>query len=147
MATYTLPVLMTVLLVACSHAFVQPAQAPHAREGRFSISPARTTAPATSTSEFGASPEVGTAGIFLSSGCIGAVLGWLRAQRCGTKSMAASAGVVVGAVPIVARAISSEMGSSIAVAGGEEALFYTWILLATIITLVLTVVLREAPRI
>eukprot|EP00419_Tripos_fusus_P010430 CAMPEP_0172670132 /NCGR_PEP_ID=MMETSP1074-20121228/10115_1 /TAXON_ID=2916 /ORGANISM="Ceratium fusus, Strain PA161109" /LENGTH=91 /DNA_ID=CAMNT_0013487003 /DNA_START=61 /DNA_END=336 /DNA_ORIENTATION=- len=37
--------------------------------------------------------------------------------------------------------------SSVMVAGGEEALFYIFILLATLITLVLSVVLREAPRV
>merc|ERR1719203_112055 len=37
--------------------------------------------------------------------------------------------------------------SSVVVAGGEEALFYIFILLATLITLVLSVVLREAPRV
>jgi len=147
MAAYTLPVLMAALLLASGHAFVQPAQTPHARDGRATASTAYPAAAGTSTSEFAASPEVGAPGIFLASGCVGAVLGWLRAQRWGTKSLAASAGVALGAVPLVSRAISGEMGSSISVAGGEEALFYTWILLATIITLVLTVVLREAPRI
>mmetsp|Transcript_59205 Transcript_59205/g.117312 ORF Transcript_59205/g.117312 Transcript_59205/m.117312 type:complete len:92 (-) Transcript_59205:129-404(-) len=37
--------------------------------------------------------------------------------------------------------------SSVVLAGGEEALFYIFILLATLITLVLSVVLREAPRV
>eukprot|EP00419_Tripos_fusus_P006109 CAMPEP_0172671488 /NCGR_PEP_ID=MMETSP1074-20121228/10954_1 /TAXON_ID=2916 /ORGANISM="Ceratium fusus, Strain PA161109" /LENGTH=92 /DNA_ID=CAMNT_0013488551 /DNA_START=74 /DNA_END=352 /DNA_ORIENTATION=- len=37
--------------------------------------------------------------------------------------------------------------SSVVIAGGEEALFYIFILLATLITLVLSVVLREAPRV
>jgi len=85
--------------------------------------------------------------ILLASCCVGALMGWLRSQHCGTKTLAASAAAAVAATPLMARAVSSDLGSSVSVAGGEEALFYTWILLATIITLVLTVVLREAPRI
>jgi len=99
------------------------------------------------TSAESSQTEVSATSVLLASGGIGAVIGWLRAQRCGAKTMAASAAAAVAATPLVARAMSSDMGSSISVAGGEEALFYTWILLATIITLVLTVVLREAPRI
>lgn len=85
--------------------------------------------------------------VFLMSCSVGAVLGWLKAQCHSTRTLAASAGAAVAAAPLMARAMTIETGSSITVAGGEEALFYTWILLATIITLVLTVVLREAPRI
>merc|ERR1719203_1068792 len=46
-------------------------------------------------------------------------------------------------------AVPSELfaDSSVVLAGGEEALFYIFILLATLITLILSVVLREAPRV
>eukprot|EP00419_Tripos_fusus_P012455 CAMPEP_0172667286 /NCGR_PEP_ID=MMETSP1074-20121228/8322_1 /TAXON_ID=2916 /ORGANISM="Ceratium fusus, Strain PA161109" /LENGTH=58 /DNA_ID=CAMNT_0013483761 /DNA_START=151 /DNA_END=327 /DNA_ORIENTATION=- len=48
------------------------------------------------------------------------------------------------AVPETAMSLTD---SSVTLAGGEEALFYIFILLATLITLVLSVVLREAPRV
>ena len=38
-------------------------------------------------------------------------------------------------------------GSRVALAGGEEALFYVGIIFMTLITLVLAVVLREPPRV
>lgn len=67
-------------------------------------------------------------------------------------SLVAPAGAMlaVAGMPFSANAMGSDsmpLDSSIAIAGGEEALFYVFILLATLITLALSVVLREAPRV
>jgi len=130
-------------------AYVQPARAPHAAAGHVGIPRTSAATSKASIPEFVEAPEaeVGASSLFLASCGAGALLGWLRSQRFGTNTMAATTAVTLAATPLMARAVSSDIGSSLSVAGGEEALFYTWILLATIITLVLTVVLREAPRI
>uniref|UniRef100_A0A7S4T8R0 Photosystem II reaction center protein T n=1 Tax=Alexandrium monilatum TaxID=311494 RepID=A0A7S4T8R0_9DINO len=83
----------------------------------------------------------------LTAGCaLGAAAAWLGRRR----RHLAAAGAAAGAAPLAAHAAGSEkmlMESSVTVAGGEEALFYVFILFATLTTLVLAVVLREAPRI
>uniref|UniRef100_A0A7S4T9U6 Photosystem II reaction center protein T n=1 Tax=Alexandrium monilatum TaxID=311494 RepID=A0A7S4T9U6_9DINO len=85
----------------------------------------------------------------LAAGCaLGAAAAWLGRRR--QQLAAAGAAAATGAAPLAAHAAGSEkmlMESSVTVAGGEEALFYVFILFATLTTLVLAVVLREAPRI
>mmetsp|Transcript_24667 Transcript_24667/g.48060 ORF Transcript_24667/g.48060 Transcript_24667/m.48060 type:complete len:95 (+) Transcript_24667:71-355(+) len=62
--------------------------------------------------------------------------------------LAASLAPAAGqALPDAAMTSNMITDSSVMLAGGEEALFYIFILLATLITLVLSVVLREAPRV
>mmetsp|Transcript_75847 Transcript_75847/g.236100 ORF Transcript_75847/g.236100 Transcript_75847/m.236100 type:complete len:147 (+) Transcript_75847:70-510(+) len=85
----------------------------------------------------------------LAAGCaLGATAAWLSRRR--RHLAAAGAAAATGAAPLATHAVGAEktlVESSIAVAGGEEALFYVFILFATLTTLVLAVVLREAPRI
>ncbi|CAK0818885.1 unnamed protein product [Prorocentrum cordatum] len=68
------------------------------------------------------------------------------------QSAAAAGGVMAGLsfwqLPaLAAQGQDAIGGSSVAVAGGEEALFYVGIIFITLITLVLAVVLREPPRV
>merc|ERR1719419_634312 len=92
-----------------------------------------------------AEPEAGTsaAGMLAVSCGVGAILGWLGSRR--RQASTAAAAAAAGASPLVAGATGLE--SSVTIAGGEEALFYVFILFAMLITLVLSVVLRETPRI
>mmetsp|Transcript_68501 Transcript_68501/g.211831 ORF Transcript_68501/g.211831 Transcript_68501/m.211831 type:complete len:147 (+) Transcript_68501:70-510(+) len=128
-------------------AFLPPA-APAQRQAR-----ATTVAPAAWVADVPVQAEENVAGASpfgpLAAGCaLGAAAAWLSRRR--KHLAAAGAAAATGAAPLAAHAAGGEkmlVESSIAVAGGEEALFYVFILFATLTTLVLAVVLREAPRI
>mmetsp|Transcript_95919 Transcript_95919/g.271165 ORF Transcript_95919/g.271165 Transcript_95919/m.271165 type:complete len:154 (-) Transcript_95919:37-498(-) len=153
MASASIAVLLVAGLAAQAAAYVQPAQMnsqPVRSAGMSMASPALT--PALQAYEEAAAAEAdasqGAATVLAASCGVGAVLGWLGAKRRQAASAAAMASTAAaGLAPLSARAAGSEMESSITIAGGEEALFYVFILLATLITLVLSVVLREAPRV
>eukprot|EP00411_Alexandrium_monilatum_P073993 CAMPEP_0175571806 /NCGR_PEP_ID=MMETSP0096-20121207/42691_1 /TAXON_ID=311494 /ORGANISM="Alexandrium monilatum, Strain CCMP3105" /LENGTH=177 /DNA_ID=CAMNT_0016875219 /DNA_START=76 /DNA_END=606 /DNA_ORIENTATION=+ len=139
---------LALLLAALSaavvvQAFVPPA-APAQRQAR-----ATAPAPAAWLVDVPVQAEEDVAGASplgpLAAGCaLGAAAAWLGRRR---RHLAAAGAAATGAAPLAAHAAGSEnmlVESSVAVAGGEEALFYVFILFATLTTLVLAVVLREA---
>eukprot|EP00418_Pyrodinium_bahamense_P098454 CAMPEP_0179046230 /NCGR_PEP_ID=MMETSP0796-20121207/18581_1 /TAXON_ID=73915 /ORGANISM="Pyrodinium bahamense, Strain pbaha01" /LENGTH=166 /DNA_ID=CAMNT_0020742651 /DNA_START=68 /DNA_END=565 /DNA_ORIENTATION=+ len=136
-------------LAAAAQAYVQPAPSGHGaqrlqRQG-LTAEPAPWAA-LEAERDPAAAPGSGAAGVLAASCALGAALGWL-AQRRRQEATAAAAAVAGGAGPLAVGAAGGErtLGeSSLTLAGGEEALFYVFILLATLITLVLSVVLREA---
>ncbi|CAK0865671.1 unnamed protein product [Prorocentrum cordatum] len=70
------------------------------------------------------------------------------AQRSAVAAGGAVVGLGLSQLPALAVEGQDAIGgSSVALAGGEEALFYVGIIFITLITLVLAVVLREPPRV
>ena len=81
------------------------------------------------------------------------------AYTCGVAFVPAASRAVPAAAAVTAAATGAQLpafategqemlgDTSVVTAGGEEALFYIFILFATLITLVLAVVLREPPRV